>query len=464
MRITLPLGLMLLLAAFSAQAQNPTPFDCQLTATFTATNLTSASYYNKGPAAPCIAWRLTYSTVNATAVSMSLQGTTNLANGQPDPAGWTNLTPTAPTVNPAVATSAGSIVACCDYYPWIRVTAGAFTGTNQTMSLSVLGYKGTSANRNTGGGGPCTLTGGQTTGFVLTATDNVSACQFQTPSAAVVNINTILAANYCGDTGSTNAIVCSTSTTFAAYATGQTIVVQKGFWTNTGATTIAVNGIIGTKSVTKNGATALASGNMVIGHEYALVYDGIAFQVLNPTLVAADIPSLSYQPPLTNYSTIAGLTGYPSTFPPPTATNAILGGVTMSTPTSSVAVATNDLRVTAPHGLLFSFDGGGAPLASGKTLYLRVPFACTIVNWSIMSTTAETVTVSLWMLSGGTAIPTVSNTINTSGVSLSAGTAVLSSTLTDFIQTAIPADAWLAATLDAVTASQSINYVAGCVQ
>jgi hypothetical protein len=136
----------------------------------------------------------------------------------------------------------------------------------------------------------------------------------------------------------------------------------------------------------------------------------------------------------------------------------------MSTPTSSVAVATDDLRVTAPRGLLFSFDGGGGALASGKTLYMRVPFACTIVNWSIMSTTAETVTVSLWMLSGGTAIPTVANKINTSGVSLSAGTAVLSSTLTDFTQTAIPQDAWLAATLNAVTASQFVNYVAGCVQ
>ena len=430
---------MLLLAAFSAQAQNPTPFDCQITATLTATHLVSISYPNKGPAAPCIAWRLTYSTVNATGVSISLQGTTNLANGTADPAGWTNLTTPTGSTNPATGTNAGTIASCCDYYPWIRAIAGTFTGTNQTMSLSVLGYKGTSASRNTGVGGPCTLTGGQTTGFVLTATDNASACQWQAATGSAVTINTILAANYCPDTGTNNAIVCSTATTFSAYAVGQTLVVGRGFGlANSGATTIAVNGIAGTKNVTKKGNTALAAGNLVTGI-YALVYDGIQFELLNPTLLAADIPL-------------------------PTATNVVLGGVTMSTPTSSVAVATDDARVTSPRGLLFSFDGGGSALASGKTLYLRVPFACTIVNWSIMSTTAETVTVSLWVLSGGTAIPTVSNTINTSGVSLSAGTAVLSSTLTDFTNTSIPANAWLAATLDAVTASQSINYVAGCVQ
>ena len=72
------LGLTFLTAA-TLSAQVPTPYDCQFSATFTATNLTTPSYYNRGPAAPCIAWRLTYSTINATGVSISLQGTNNLA-------------------------------------------------------------------------------------------------------------------------------------------------------------------------------------------------------------------------------------------------------------------------------------------------------------------------------------------------------------------------------------------------
>ena len=58
---------MVLFAAAFTQAQTtPTPVDCQFSATFTATSLTTPSYYNKGPSAPCIAWRLTYETVNAT--------------------------------------------------------------------------------------------------------------------------------------------------------------------------------------------------------------------------------------------------------------------------------------------------------------------------------------------------------------------------------------------------------------
>ena len=300
MRATPILSLMVLMAAFLQAQTTPTPVDCQFSATFTASSLVTPSYYNKGPTAPCIAWRLTYATVNATGVSISLQGTNNLPNGTADPAGWTNLTVTAPVVNPAVGTAAGTIAACCDYYPWIRAVAGTFTGTGQTMSLTVLGYKGTSASRipvGPGAGGPCNLSGSQTTGYVLTATDNVLGCAWQTPSAAVVNINTILAANYCPDTGTAGAIVCTTSTTFGAYAAGQAIVVKMNA-TNTGATTIVVNSIAGgAKAATKAGATALAAGNLVAGQDYALVYDGTRFQVLNPTLLAADIPSLNYAAP-----------------------------------------------------------------------------------------------------------------------------------------------------------------------
>ena len=101
--------------AAALQAQTPTPYDCQLSATFTASTLTTAPYYNLGPAAPCVSWRLTYNTLNATGVSISLQGTGNLPNGNADPAGWTNLTAQTGSANPATGTSAGTVAACCDY-------------------------------------------------------------------------------------------------------------------------------------------------------------------------------------------------------------------------------------------------------------------------------------------------------------------------------------------------------------
>jgi hypothetical protein len=137
-------------------------------------------------------------------------------------------------------------------------------------------------------------------------------------------------------------------------------------------------------------------------------------------------------------------------------------------PAGSINIAGNIYQngalFTMTRALVFNFDGGGTALATGKTLYLRVPFACTIVDWSIGSTTAETVTVKFWKVASGTALPTVSNVISTAGVSLSTGTAVKSTTVTDFTTTAVAADDWLAATLTAVTASQFVNATLGCRQ
>lgn len=82
-------------------------------------------------------------------------------------------------------------------------------------------------------------------------------------------------------------------------------------------------------------------------------------------------------------------------------------------------VASGSGCASAPlRALAFVFDGGGAAIASGRTVYLRVPFACTIADWSISSTTAETVTLKTWKVATGTALPTVSDSISTSGVSL----------------------------------------------
>jgi len=189
------IGLFLILTAAFAQAQAGTPYDCQFSTTFTATSTTTASYYNRGPAAPCIAWRLTYHTLNATAVSISLQGTANLPNGQPDPAGWTNLTTPTGSVNPAIGTAAGTIASCCDYYPWIRVIAGTFTGTAQTMSLTVLGYKGTSASRSTGGG----VTGVTATSPIQATAGNAPVISLDTTKVAQKFFGTAAPGNIAGN-------------------------------------------------------------------------------------------------------------------------------------------------------------------------------------------------------------------------------------------------------------------------
>ena len=206
---------------------------------------------------------------------------------------------------------------------------------------------------------PCVGTPGNTAGpagsiCVVPATGAAYGCKAASPATcatssdwaaingSAVDINTLAAASYCPDTSvAANAITCNTSTAFMAYATGQTLIVHVAI-VNTGATTITVNSIAGGgKAVTKFGSTALAAGNLIVT-DYAMTYDGTRFQVLNPTLIAADIPSLSYQAPLTNYSTISALTGYPSTFTPPAATASTAGGVTLA------ATAQKFFGTTAP--------------------------------------------------------------------------------------------------------------------
>ena len=102
-----------------------------------------------------------------------------------------------------------------------------------------------------------------------------------------------------------------------------------------------------------------------------------------------------------------------------------------------------------PHSFGATFDGGTTALSTFGTVltYLTMPYACTITSWDILSTAGisppvapGTVTFQLWKMASGTALPTVSNSINTSGLSLSTGTVIHSTTLTDFTTTAVSAN------------------------
>lgn len=79
-------------------------------------------------------------------------------------------------------------------------------------------------------------------------------------------------------TGSANAYVLTSGLSLAAYATGQTFRIRPNF-TNSGAATINVDGL-GAKALTKQGATALASGDLTSGRVYTITYDGTQFQVM----------------------------------------------------------------------------------------------------------------------------------------------------------------------------------------
>lgn len=94
--------------------------------------------------------------------------------------------------------------------------------------------------------------------------------------------------------------------------------------------------------------------------------------------------------------------------------------------------------------------GTSTPVTTGGVVYWVIPYACTIKGYSIQAIPADTATVKFWRVATGTTVPTSSNSISTSGVSLATGSAIDSTTVTDFTSTAVSANDHLAITLSAV--------------
>jgi hypothetical protein len=112
-----------------------------------------------------------------------------------------------------------------------------------------------------------------------------------------------------------------------------------------------------------------------------------------------------------------------------------------------------------PRSIAFQYGTpGGTSITAGIMGYLTVPYACTITGWQIQAD-AGTATIKFLKVAAGTSIPTLlSNSINTSGVSLSTNTVIQSTTLTDFTTTTVTAGDILAADLITVATA---GYVSG---
>jgi len=94
-------------------------------------------------------------------------------------------------------------------------------------------------------------------------------------------------------------------------------------------------------------------------------------------------------------------------------------------------------------------------------VYLRTPFACTIVSWSIASTTAETDTVALWRVATGHGAPHLQQLHQHGRRVTYLGHGRLLNDFDGFHLYRNRANDWLAASLTAVTASHFVNYTLG---
>lgn len=108
------------------------------------------------------------------------------------------------------------------------------------------------------------------------------------------------------------------------------------------------------------------------------------------------------------------------------------------------------------------------PLTTSEVGYYHVPAgaaSCRITGWHIAANTG-TVTIKTARVNGGTSLPTLgSNSISTSGVSLSTGTIVDSTTVTDFTSTTINANDWLGFFITALSGSPAqVTFSLDCAQ
>lgn len=86
-------------------------------------------------------------------------------------------------------------------------------------------------------------------------------------------------AQYVGSVSGTDTITGSLTPAIAAYATGMVVVLTPAN-TNTGAVTLALNGLSAKSIVTRTG-TALPAGSLLAGYPVALIYNGTSFVSVN---------------------------------------------------------------------------------------------------------------------------------------------------------------------------------------
>ncbi len=454
-----------------AHAQTTTtPYDCNFTFSFTGTGA-QTGVPNSTASRPCVAWRYTYTTTGFSTVTVQFETS-------PDNSSWTaipnticssSVQPPCLTDGASPTTGAQGTAAIRAYGKYVRINVTSVTSTG-SGTVVIFGYKGTTASAATGGGGGAIgPTGPQgiqgptgpagATGPAGSSSDLSGSGDF----TVVRNNSTVLTlgpacsstapcrADFGSGTGSTTCTLTTPATATISAGSAQAYI----YWTDAcvltlgdNTNTVVCSGCTHTGSIAAFPATSIPLWNWTATAGTWDVLGGT--NQIKPVAKSAD--------PLATYY----LSSADAQLKNAVNLGALTTGVLKITVAGSVATPSS---VSSTRGLSFTFTGGGAAIASGSTLYLRVPFACTIVDYSIMSTTAETVTLKLWRVAtGGTAIPAVGNSISTSGVSLSSGTAVYSTTVSDFTSLAIAANDLIAANITAITASEFVNYTIGCQQ
>lgn len=152
----------------------------------------------------------------------------------------------------------------------------------------------------------------------------------------------------------------------------------------------------------------------------------------------------------TAYAPIFG--GTTSTAAEQSGTAGTAGQVLKSGGASAIGAYADDIAAVG----FTAFDA--TAVTTGKVKgFVVARYAATIAGFSF-AVDAGTATVKVWKIASGTAKPTSANSINTSGVAISTGTALVSTTVSDFTTTAVAAGDIFAFNIEAISGVTEITF------
>lgn len=409
--------------------------------------------------------------------NLSMSGTTLNASGGGGGGTVTNVSVTTangvsavvtnPTTTPDMTFTLGAITPSS--VNGNTITTGTGTLTLSTFTLTVSGtasVSGTNTGDQTsvsGNAGTVTVgdAGGDTTTWVLLGTSQTGNLSPSTDAGLTYNATTdaLTATTFVGAlNGNATTATAATNVTAANEGTDTTcfpIFVTAatgdlGPKTNANLTFNSNTGALGVTTLTASGATSVllgTSGSLVGDIGFRNATSGTI--TLAPQTGALGTVTLSL--PAVTATVCAAATST-------TTTQALFATATAGQPAFRAIAASDVPGVNKVIQVGFSSDGGGSVISTGQVKgFATCAQAGTISAWTIAVDTG-TCTVKCWKVATGTAVPTISNVINTSGVAISSGTYVRSTTTSDFTTTAVAANDIFAFDITAVSGATVISF------
>lgn len=367
----------------------------------------------------------------------TLSNTTWTQNGTENPVMGTNAITFAQTAGPGSYTSGngiaitGTSIAIDTTVTVDKTTVQTLTNktlTSPTLTTPVLGTPSSGTLTN------CTIPVGGITGLGTGV-----ATFLATPSSA--NLGSALT-----DKTGTGVNVFATSPTLVTPVLG--VASATSLATSAASPLLLTNGQLVTVALTSQ----TTGGVTLTIPDFASVADEFTFKTKSQTL-----SNKTFVAPVLGAATATSINSLAITTS--TGTLTVTNAKTLSvsntitlTGTDGVSANVSNLKVRT-----IGFSAAGTLATGQQGTFVVFPVAGTITGYKIVAD-AGTCTVKTWKIASGTAAPTSANLISTSGVSLATGTAIISSTVTDFTTTTVSANDIFAFDMSAVATATKVLF------